>query len=92
MNPNEFDQIEQLRKQQEMRNQIRIISAKLMTREARSRLGNIRTVKPELAAQIELQLVQLVQNGQMQDRITDADLKTILRQLQNKKEITIKRK
>ncbi len=92
MNPNELNQIEQLRKQQEMMNHIRIISAKLMTREARSRLGNIRAVKPELASQIELQLVQLVQNGQMQDKITDDDLKTILKQLQNKKEIQIKRK
>ncbi len=56
----------------------------ILTPEARSRLTNVRMVKPEFADQIELQLIQLASAGKLKDRVTDEQLKGLLQQLQGK--------
>jgi programmed cell death protein 5 len=56
----------------------------ILTPEARSRLMNIRMVKPQFAEQIELQLIQLASAGRLRARVTDEQLKGLLQQLQGK--------
>lgn len=62
----------------------------ILTPEARSRLANLRLTKPEFVDQIELQLIQLAQMGRVQSKITDEQLKELLRKLSGqKREINI---
>ena len=64
----------------------------LLTPEARARLANIRLTKPEFVDQIEMQLIQLAQAGRVQSKITDDQLKELLRKLiGQKREIKISR-
>ena len=53
--------------------------------DARSRLGNIRMVKPELATNIENYLFGLASQGRAPSLITDSQLKQILVSLQQPK-------
>ncbi len=69
----------QEQQEQQMRQQLKQIASQILTKEARSRLGNIRAAKPDLASQIEMQLVQLYRAGQIRDRITDQQLKELLK-------------
>lgn len=72
----------QQNQEEQMRKQLKQIASQILTKEARSRLGNIRAAKPDLASQIELQLVQLHRSGQIRDKITDEQLKNLLQQIQ----------
>jgi programmed cell death protein 5 len=54
----------------------------ILTPEARARLTNIRMVKPQLAEQIEMQLIQLASSGRLKGQVTDEQLKGLLQQLQ----------
>ncbi len=56
----------------------------ILTPEARSRLTNIRMVRPQLAEQIEMQLIQLAGSGRLKARVTDEQLKALLQQLQGR--------
>ncbi|MHA2059918.1 MAG: DNA-binding protein [Candidatus Ranarchaeia archaeon] len=67
----------EMQKQQAMR--------QILTPEARDRLNNIKLVKPELAQQIELQLIQLAQSGRLQAKIDDKQLKALLGQISSQK-------
>ena len=68
------------------------ILRRILTPEARQRLTNLKMVKPEFASQLELQLIQIVQQGRVSIPIDDEQLKEILRRLQiGKKEIRIRR-
>jgi programmed cell death protein 5 len=60
------------------------ILRQILTPEARSRLTNIRMVKPQLAEQIEMQLIQLAGSGRLKSRVTDEQLKGLLQQLQGR--------
>ncbi len=53
----------------------------ILTPEARDRLNNIKLVKPDLAQQIEIQLIQLAQSGRLKGKITDEQLKALLGQI-----------
>ncbi len=78
--------------EEQMRAQREALLRQIFTPEARSRLANIRMAKPEFAANIEDQVIILVQAGRIPVPVTDEVLKTILGQLQGRKrEITIKR-
>ncbi|NOZ58828.1 MAG: DNA-binding protein [Euryarchaeota archaeon] len=80
---------EQLRQVEEQK---RLVLKSILTPEARSRLMNIKMARPEFAAQVEALLIQLAQTGQVKQRITDAQLKEILRRLTAKKrDIKIRR-
>ncbi len=80
----------ELRRQYEV--QKRRAIQQILTPEARSRLANIRTAKPEFAEQLEIQLIQLAQSGRLDSKITDSQLKEILNRLQaRKREFKIRR-
>ena len=74
---------DQVREQQvaEAQAQKEAILRQILTPEARSRLTNIRMVKPQVAEQIELQLIQLASSGRLKARVTDEQLKTLLQQI-----------
>ena len=74
-------QEEAARQQAELEAQIQAILRRILTPEARERLSRVKLVKPELAQQVELMLVQLYQTGQIRERIDDAKLKRILAQI-----------
>ena len=69
------------------------ILAQIMTSEARNRLANLKLTKPELVNQIEIQLIQSAQAGSLRGKVTDEQLKVLLRQIASqKREIKITRK
>lgn len=83
----------QAQMQQEMEMQKKQIMMQILTTEARSRLANLRLTKPDFVNQIEIQLIQLVQSGRVQGKITDKQLKDLLKKLSGtKREINISRK
>jgi len=84
---------QQQQAQQEMELQKKQLMMQILTPEARSRLANIRLTKPDFVDQIEIQLIQLAQSGRVQNKITDDQLKDLLRRLSSqKREINITRK
>jgi len=80
---------EQLQQLQELEKLKKIVLRKILTKEALQRLGRVRLVKPQLAAQLELYLMQLYQNGQIKTTIDDIKLKNILNSLTTKKKFKI---
>ncbi|NVM54944.1 MAG: DNA-binding protein [Candidatus Helarchaeota archaeon] len=76
--------------QEEMAAQKQAILRKILSPEARSRLANIKMVRPEFAAQLELQLIQLAQSGQLARLgplpLSDENFKMILTRLSGKKQ------
>lgn len=65
---------------------------KILTLKARQRLANLKMIKPEFASQLEMQLIQIAQQGRIRIPIDDEQLKEILRRLQmSKREIRIRR-
>ncbi|MFW9846592.1 MAG: DNA-binding protein [Candidatus Thorarchaeota archaeon] len=75
---------DQAREQQvaEAQAQKEAILRQILTPEARARLSNIRMVKPQVAEQIEMQLIQLASSGRLRARVTDEQLKALLKQIQ----------
>ena len=60
------------------------ILRQILSPEARARLTNIRMVKPQMAEQIEMQLIQLAGSGRLKGRVSDDQLKGLLLQLQGR--------
>ncbi|UCE96471.1 MAG: DNA-binding protein [Candidatus Bathyarchaeota archaeon] len=79
--------------QQQIEMQKKALLRRILSPQARQRLTNLRIVKPEFAAQIELQLIQLAQTGRLSIPVTDDQLKEILARLQSqRRDIKIRRK
>lgn len=76
----------QQQQEEQLRKQMKQLASEILTDEAQSRLGNLRAAKPELASQIEAQLVQLHRAGQIRDEITDEQLKDLLKKVQESDE------
>jgi len=74
-------QEEAIKQEMELEAQLDAIMRRILTPEARERLGRVKLVKPELARQVELVLVQLYQAGQIREPVDDAKLKRILAQI-----------
>jgi programmed cell death protein 5 len=78
---NQSGQIRQIAEQQvqqaQMEQQINLIMRQLMSPEARERLSNIRTARPEFARQIEMLLIQLYQGGRLK-ALDDTQFKALL--------------
>jgi len=86
--PQDAQAQEQMRR--ELEAQKRQALLQILTPEARSRLANLRLTKPEFVDQIELQLIQLAQMGRIKSKITDEQLKELLRKMSGqKREINI---
>ena len=89
----EKEQNEEAKAQYETQRQRILIN--LLTDEARTRLNNIKMANPDFAIGMENQLIQLSQSGRIRTKITDEQLKTMLRQIQDRqgpKEFHITRK
>ncbi len=65
----------------------------ILTDDARERLGRIRVARPELADNLEQQLIMLAQSGRLKSKINDQQLREILAKLLPKKrDITIRKR
>lgn len=83
----------QIQMQQQLEQQKQALLRSVLTSEARQRLTNLKMVKPEFTSQLELQIIQLAQQGKIPVPLTDERLKQILMQLQSRKrEIKIRRR
>lgn len=80
------EQIQQLQQIEKMK---KVMMKKILTKEAIERLGRIKLVKPELASQLELYLLQLYQGGQIKTIIDDTKLRMILDSIVKKKKFKI---
>jgi programmed cell death protein 5 len=70
----------------------KIVLNRIMTKDARERLGRLKLVKPDLASQLELYLIQIYQSGKVEGQITDEQLKSILEMMSSKKEFNIQKR
>jgi len=82
--------------QKEFKNKKYLLMRKILSQEGRQRLENIRMVKPQFAEQIELELIQLFQSGQLRGAtpLPDNAFKKLLEQISSigkKKEFNIKK-
>lgn len=67
----------------------KLVLKKILSRQAIERLARIKLVKPELASQLELYLLQLYQSGKIKGEISDEQLRMILETISSKKEFKI---
>ncbi len=79
----EEEQIERARQQAEAKKENLLRS--ILSPEARSRLQNLKMVRPDFCEQIELQLIQLAQAQRLPIPLSDDHLRQILSELQNRK-------
>ena len=78
----------QAQMEQQLELQKQTLLRKILTPEARQRLANLKMVRPEFTEQLELQLIQLAQQGKLPIPLADEQLKQILIQLQSQKRET----
>jgi programmed cell death protein 5 len=84
---------EQERQKEEFEEQKKAILRKILTNEARERLGRIKVARPDLAESIENQLIMLAQNDQLKNKINDEQLRLILSKIiPKKRDFKIKRR
>ena len=79
---------QQIETQQRIEIEKQAILRRILTSDARQRLTNLKIVKPEFSAQLELQLIQLAQQSRISTPITDEQLKEILIRLQSSRRET----
>ncbi|MDD1717793.1 MAG: DNA-binding protein [Methanoregulaceae archaeon] len=88
-----LEQQEEAERQRKVDSQIQLILMQILEPAARERLNTIRLTRPEFARAVEQQLVALGQSGRLAQKITDVQLKELLRQLSaGKREFRITRK
>lgn len=75
IDPNELAKLRQL---EEIKRKVLIT---ILSKEAYERLARVRVANPELAGQAELYLLQVYQTGKLEERITDEQMKEVLRVL-----------
>ncbi len=79
--------------QKEHEEQKKIILRKILTNEARERLGRIKIARPEIVENLENQLIMFAQSGQLKNKINDEQLRQLLKKLMPKKrDIKIERR
>ncbi|MCD6529120.1 DNA-binding protein [Candidatus Bathyarchaeota archaeon] len=80
------------REQQEIESSIQAALRRILTPSARQRLTNLKMVRPEFTRQLEIQLIQLAQQGRIPIPMGDKELKELLRRIhQSRREIKIRR-
>jgi programmed cell death protein 5 len=79
--------------QKELEDQKKVILRAILTDDARERLGRIRAARPEMAENLENQLIMLAQQGRLKNKINDEQLRELLAKLlPRKRDITIRRR
>ncbi len=88
IDPNEFAKMRQI---EEMKKKL---LATMLSKEAYERLARVRVANQELAGQAELYLLQIYQSGKLEGRITDEQMKEVLRVLSSgsRQDFKIRRK
>jgi programmed cell death protein 5 len=69
-----------------------MILGQILTQDAKERLERVKIAKPELAENVENQLLFLLQSGRLDQQIDDNSLKIILRKIGSRREIRIERR
>ncbi|TQW01044.1 hypothetical protein V2A60_002062 [Cordyceps javanica] len=77
---------DQEQKKQQQDDARQSILNQILQPEAADRLGRIRLVKEERAAEIENRLIMLAQSGQLRQKVTEEQLKELLSAVAEKKE------
>jgi len=86
-------QAQQEQQQKQLDEQRKAILRSILNTEARERLGRIKIARPEIAENIENQLIMLAQSGRLQNKISDQQLKDLLQRIiPKKRDINIKRR
>ena len=93
-NLSEQRQAEEQQKAQEAEKARRAqILRQILAPDARERLSNVRLVRPDIAENVENQLIQLASMGRINRLLTDSDIKDILaRVTETKRETKIERR
>ncbi|MEM0134117.1 MAG: DNA-binding protein [Thermoplasmatales archaeon] len=65
---------------------------RFVTPEAYERLLNVKLVRPEIVENVENQIIMLAQSGRLNRLITDAEVKSLLARLSEKRETKIERR
>ncbi|TAJ44822.1 DNA-binding protein [Methanofollis fontis] len=76
---------EELERQKRAESEMQLVLMQILEPEARERLNTIKLTKPDFARAIEQQLIMLAQSGRVRQKITDEQLKQLLRQVAPKK-------
>lgn len=79
------DEQREAQAQQQLEAQKQALLRGILSPEARQRLTNLKMVRPEFTDQLELQLIQLAQQGKIPIPLSDGQLRQILSQLQLRK-------
>ena len=86
-------QEQQEAQQKQFEEQKRMILRSILTTDARERLGRIKVARPEVAENIENQLIMAASGGQLKNKINDEQLRMLLsKAIPKKRDIKIKRK
>jgi programmed cell death protein 5 len=75
IDPNDLQKMRQI---EEMKKKVLVT---ILSKEAYERLSRVRVANPELANQADLYLLQIYQTGKLAGRITDEQMKEVLRAL-----------
>jgi programmed cell death protein 5 len=75
VDPNDLQKMKQI---EEMKKKIMVT---ILSKEAYERLSRVRVANPDLAGQAELYLLQIYQSGKLQGRISDDQMKEVLKAL-----------
>jgi len=79
--------------QKEFEDQKKLILRAILSDDARERLGRIKAARPEMAENLENQLIMLAQSGRLKNKINDEQLRELLSKiLPKKRDITIRRR
>jgi DNA-binding TFAR19-related protein (PDSD5 family) len=84
--PSSFGIILTPQRQQQQDDARQHVLQQILHPEAADRLGRIRLVKEERAADIENRLITLAQSGQLRQKVTEAQLKELLNAMSESKE------
>ena len=77
----------------EFEEQKKMLLRKILTNDARERLGRIKIARPEIVENIENQLIMLAQSGRLKNKINDEQLRELLSKIiPRKRDIKIKRR
>ncbi|MCZ6581838.1 MAG: DNA-binding protein [Thaumarchaeota archaeon] len=84
-NPDEFDNQTNQTKDAQAEEQKEQVLRQILEPVARSRLGNVKMVKPELASLVENYLIGMATQGKINGQLSDDQLKQILLSIQQPK-------